>query len=374
VSTKSPEPGIDPTRFAGLLCDWCLEVAPGQQVLVSSTSLAQPLLDALHAAILDRDAWPIMRMSSPAWGADFYAHARPRHLDGVPTAERAEAETVDAFLGIDAPRNAAALADVDPALIARAALARSPLREIRLAARWAGTLWPTPALAQLAGMSEAGYAAFVERALFLDGPDPVAAWTALSERQDELVTRLAAAREIRIQAPGTDVTLSVAGRTWVNSDGRRNMPSGEVFTGPHEASANGTIAFTVPTGPRGVTVSGVELDFRDGEVVGARADHGVEYLRTTLATDDGARRLGEIGIGTNTGIDVPTGHILLDEKMAGTVHLALGRSYPETGGRNESAVHWDLICDLRDGGQILADGEPVLDDTPFGARGGAPVI
>jgi aminopeptidase len=180
----------DPTRCAALLCDWCLEVAPGQQVLVSSTSLAEPLLDALHAAILDHDAWPIMRMSSPAWGPDFYAHARPRHLDGVASAERIEAETVDAFLGIDAPRNAAALADVDPARIARVAVARSPLREIRGAARWAVTLWPTPALAQLAGMSEASYAAFVERALFLDRDDPVAAWMALSMRQAELVARL----------------------------------------------------------------------------------------------------------------------------------------------------------------------------------------
>jgi aminopeptidase len=350
----------DPTRCAALLCDWCLEVAPGQQVLVSSTSLVEQRLDALHAAILDHDAWPIMRMSSPAWGPDFYAHARPRHLDGVASAERIEAETVDAFLGIDAPRNAAALADVDPARIARVAVARSPLREIRGAARWAVTLWPTPALAQLAGMSEASYAAFVERALFLDRDDPVAAWMALSMRQAELVARLTPAREIRIQAPGTDLTLSVAGRTWINSDGRRNMPSGEVFTGPHEASANGTIAFTIPTGPRGVTVSGVELDFRDGEVIGARAQQGEAYLRQTLATDDGARYLGEIGIGTNAGIDVATGHILFDEKMAGTVHLAIGRSYPETGGTNASAVHWDLICDLRNGGEILADGEPVV--------------
>jgi aminopeptidase len=373
VTTTCAHRGIDPRRFAALLCDWCLEVTPGQQVLVSSTSLAEPLLDALYAAILDRDAWPIMQMHSPAWGPAFYAHARERHLDGVPAAERVEAETVDAFLGIDAPRNAAALAGIDPALIARAALARSPLREVRLAARWAGTLWPTPALAQLAGMSEARYEAFVERALFLDRDDPVAAWTALSVRQAELVARLTPAREIRIQAPGTDLTLSVTGRTWINSDGRRNMPSGEVFTGPHEASANGTIAFTIPTGPRGVTVSGVELDFRDGEVVGARAQQGEEYLRQTLATDPGARYLGEIGIGTNAGIDVATGHILFDEKIAGTVHLAIGRSYPETGGTNVSAVHWDLICDLRDGGQILIDGEPVLVDSPSRAPGGGPV-
>jgi len=181
-------------------------------------------------------------------------------------------------------------------------------------------------------------------------------------RQDELVARLTPAREIRIEADGTDVTLDVHGRTWINSDGRRNMPSGEVFTGPHERSANGTVRFTVPTGPRGVTVTGVQLSFRDGEVVQAHAEQGEDYLQTTLATDAGARFLGEFGIGTNAGIDVPTGHILLDEKMAGTVHLALGRSYPESGGTNESAVHWDLICDLRQGGRITADGATIVQD------------
>jgi aminopeptidase len=208
-------------------------------------------------------------------------------------------------------------------------------------------------------MSEHDYAVFLERALFLDRPDPVAAWRELSARQAELVQRLADARQIRIEADGTDLTLEVAGRTWINSDGRRNMPSGEVFTGPHERSARGHIRFGVPSGGRGVEVSGVELTFADGEVVEARADRGESYLRTALASDDGARFLGEIGIGTNTGIDRATGSTLLDEKMAGTVHLALGRSYPETGGTNESALHWDLICDLRGGGQITVDGEPL---------------
>ncbi len=362
MTALRPGRPIDAERFAALLCDWCLEVAPGQSVLVSATSLAEPLLDALHAAILDRDAWPVMRMASPTWGAAFYAHARERHLDTVAPGEPAEYESADAILAIDAPANAAALADVDPAHLARAAVSRAPLRELRLARRWANTLWPTPALAQLAGFSEARHTAFVNRALFLDQADPIAAWTALSAEQAELVARLAPARVIRIEAEGTDITLGVAGRTWINSDGRRNMPSGEVFTGPHERSATGTIRFTVPTGPRGVTVTGVELEFRDGEVVSARAEQGEDYLRTTLATDAGARRLGELGIGTNVGIDVPTGHILLDEKMAGTVHLALGRAYPETGGVNASAVHWDLICDLRAGGRLTADGEPVIAD------------
>ncbi len=360
--TTYPVRGIDADAFAALLCDWCLEVEPGQQIQISSTMLAQPLLDALHAAVLDRDAWPLMRMASPAWGADFYAHARERHLDGHAPVDLVEMRAIDAVLGIDAPANTSALASVDPALVARAASARVPVREARMALRWCGTLWPTPGLAQLASMSDARYEAFVGRALFLDREDPLAAWRELSATQSRLVERLTPARRIRIEADGTDVTLEVAGRTWVNSDGRRNMPSGEVFTGPLERSANGTIRFTVPTGPRGVTVTGVQLTFRDGEVVAATAERGQEYLDASLSTDAGARFLGELGIGTNAGIDVPTGHILLDEKMAGTVHLALGRSYPETGGTNVSAVHWDLICDLRQGGAITADGETIVAD------------
>jgi len=354
--------GPDPDAFAALLCDWCLEVKPTQQVLCSTTTLAEPLVRSLHGALLRRDAWPLIRLSPPSLPADFYRRASALHLDGFAPAELSEIEAVDATLGIDAPVNAAALADIDPALIARAAAARVPIREARMARRWCGTIWPTPALAQQAGMSEDEYAGFVTRALFLDRGDPVTAWRELSAHQQLLVQRLDAVREIRIQADGTDVSLSVAGRTWVNSDGRRNMPSGEVFTGPLEHSANGTIRFTVPTGPRGVTVTDVELVFRDGQVVDAHADRGEPYLRATLETDPGARYLGEIGIGTNAGIDRPTGHILLDEKMAGTVHLALGRSYAETGGRNQSAVHWDLICDLRDGGNLSADGQALIEN------------
>ena len=236
------------------------------------------------------------------------------------------------------------------------------MREAMLSRRWCLTLWPTPALAQQAGMGTAAFAAVVERALFLDRSDPVAAWTGLRERQERLIERLAPARELRNQAEGTDLTLCVQGRTWVNSDGRRNMPSGEVFTGPHEGSAEGRIRYTIPSSPRGTQVSGIELEFRDGEVVAARAERGDDVLQAALETDPGARRLGEIGIGTNTGIDRPVGNILLDEKIGGTVHLALGRSYPETGGVNESVVHWDMICDLRRGGRLTADGEPVVQD------------
>jgi aminopeptidase len=349
--------GPDPEAFAALLCDWCLEVRAGQQILIGTTTLAQPLLRALHGAVLARDAWPLLRVAPPWLAEEFYRHAPAAQIDGFAPLELTETEAVDAVLRIDAPANTRALSEVDPGLLARAARARAPVQEARLARRWCATLWPTAALAQQAGMGDHDYAAFVGRAMLLDRPDPVAAWRELSERQQQLVGRLASAREIRIEAADTDLRLRVDGRTWINSDGRHNMPSGEVFTGPLERSAHGTIRFTVPSSPGGVDVSDVQLTFVDGKVVAARAARGGDYLDAALATDPGARFLGELGIGTNTGIDRATGSILFDEKIAGTVHLALGRSYRETGGTNQSALHWDLICDLRAGGRLSVDGD-----------------
>jgi aminopeptidase len=355
--------GPDPDAFAALLCDWCLEVQPGQQVLIGMTLESMPLGRALHAALLERGAWPLLR---PAlFAADFYRYARPEQLAGFPGIELAEAQAADALLRIDAPANTMALAGVDPQLIQRAARAREPIRDARLARRWCTTIWPTPALAQQARMSDEDYAAFVRRALLLDQPDPLEAWRALSVGQTRLIERLAGASEVRIEAEGTDLRLRVDGRTWINSDGRRNMPSGEVFTGPLEDSAHGTVCFTIPSSPRGVEVKDVELRFEAGRVVSARAATGQDYLDAALATDDGARALGELGIGTNTGIDRATGSILLDEKIAGTVHLALGRSYPETGGTNVSALHWDLVCDLREGGRLSVDGQVVNENGHF---------
>jgi aminopeptidase len=355
--------GPDPDAFAELLCDWCLEVQPGQQVLIGMSLESLPLVRALHAALLERGAWPLPR---PAlFAADFYRHARPEQLDGFPALDLADAQGADALLRIDAPVNTMALTGVDPELVQRVARARRPIQQARLARRWCSTIWPTAALAQQARMGEEDYAAFVRRALLLDQDEPLEAWRTLSAGQTRLIERLASAREVRIEAEGTDLRLRVDGRTWINSDGRRNMPSGEVFTGPLEDSAQGAIRFTVPSSPRGVEVRGVELTFEAGRVVAARADAGEDYLEAALATDAGARLLGELGIGTNTGIDRPTGSILLDEKIAGTVHLALGRSYPETGGANVSALHWDMICDLREGGRLSVDGQVVNENGHF---------
>src|SRR5918995_1244568 len=216
----------DPSRFAALLCDYCLDVQPGQQVVVRSTTLAAPLMLALQEELLVREAWPLLRTEVPGADEGFWQHARDAHLEGFPDAE--------------------------------------------LARRWCLTLWPTAAGAQQAGMGTTEFAAFVRRALFLDRGEATASWSELRHFQARLIERLTPARELRIEAEGTDLTLSVEGRTWVNSDGKRNMPSGEVFTGPHEASAEGHIRFTVRSSPAGVDVDGVELELRGGEVVAAR--------------------------------------------------------------------------------------------------------
>ena len=356
---------IDPDAFAVLLADWCLDVQPGQQILISTTTLAEEAAVALHRAVLERGGWPLLRLAPGGLEAGFYRHARDQQIDGVAPIELREAELADASVRIMAPASVNPLADVDPELVARRARAQVAVRELYGSKRWALSIWPTPALAQQAGMGEPEYTDFVERALFLDQPDPVAAWGRLRDQQARVIERLTPAREVHIESAGTDLRLNVEGRTWMNSDGRRNMPSGEVFTGPHEHSANGRIHFDVPSSTRGVDVVGVDLTFEQGAVVTAHAHIGDQHLQAALATDPGARFLGELGIGTNTGIDRATGSTLLDEKMAGTVHLALGRSYPETGGTNESALHWDLICDLRKGGRVSVDGETLIEDGKF---------
>jgi aminopeptidase len=357
--------GPDPAAFARLLAGYCLDVQPGEQVLVRSTTLAVGLLLALQRELLEREAWPLLRPELPGQAEGYWAAARSAHLDGFAPLALEEARGADCRLAIQAPENTRALAGADPAAMARAARARAVIREAEREQRWCVTLWPTPAMAQQAGMGTADFAELVRRATFLDRDDPAAAWRALRRRQDDLIERLSSARELHIEADGTDLRLRVDGRTWINSDGRRNMPSGEVFTGPHENSAEGRIRFTVPSSPRGVEVDGIVLEFREGRVVDARAERGEAYLRETLATDEGAVRLGEIGIGTNEGIEQPVGAILFDEKIGGTVHLAVGASYPETGGTNESVVHWDMICDLRRDGQLSADGEVIVDQDGF---------
>ena len=237
---------IDSQRFAALICDWCLEVEAGQKVLISTTTLAQEPALALLSAITARGAWASLALDPPGSRVAFLEHAGPELLEAANPFRLAAMETADALLRLDAPANTRELAGIDPARLARQNTANRRFSEIQMSRRWAVSIWPTAALAQEAGMSERDYGAFLERALFLDQPDPMAAWQRLRQNQQGLVDRLSVAREVRIVSERTDITLGVAGRTWRNSDGKRNMPSGEVFTSPHETSANGHVFFDLP--------------------------------------------------------------------------------------------------------------------------------
>ena len=206
-------------------------------------------------------------------------------------------------------------------------------------------------------MSLSEYEDFVYAATFADQPDPVACWRNIYTTQQRLVEWLKGKRQVIVRGPNIDLTLSIEGRTFVNSDGKHNMPSGEIFTGPVEESVNGWVKFTYPAIRQGREVEGVELEFKDGKVVAARARKNEDYLLSQLDSDAGARYLGEFAIGTNMGIQRFTRSILFDEKIGGTLHMAVGAGYPETGSKNQSSVHWDFICDMRTDSQILVDGD-----------------
>ncbi len=349
-------------RWADLLTGYCLGVAPGETILIGAELPARPLVEACYRAVLRRGGHPVVRVELPGLGEYFMEHATEAQLEHCPPISLYEAEQCDGRIRIAAEEDPRSMSRVDPARQAMVDRARDPIRRVAAQRRWVLTQYPTAGYAAEAGMDLAAYEGFVERSMFLDREDPAAAWVELGRKQQAMVEFLGGVNLLRIEGEGTELEVVVGGRRWINSDGRRNMPSGEVFTGPVETSARGRLSCSFPVCRGGRRVAGIELEFEGGEVVTARAEEGEEYLNQMLGIDPGARRLGEVGIGLNGGIDRFTGSILYDEKIGGTVHLALGQSYAETGGVNESALHWDLIVDLRQGGRVYADGALVMRD------------
>jgi aminopeptidase len=358
--------------LAQILVRYSAKVQKGDKCVIQSTTIAEPLIQAVYEEVLRAGAHAVFNISPSEALPAFFDLAEDEQLDYVADPVKWGFEEADVRIAIIADANPRALSQADPAKQARAQKARKPLmnasmeRSAKGDYRWALTLFPTQATASEADMSLARYEEFFYRACLAYDDDPVTAW----ERQSDTVKRLAdwmeGKEEVHIQGPGgTDIKLNVAGRTWIPCYGSHNMPDGEFFTGPVEDSVSGEIAFSFPATYAGREVSGVRFRFEDGKVVDASADRGEEFLHTTLDTDDGARRLGELGIGTNYGISTGTKEILLDEKIGGTVHMAVGASYPESGGKNDSAVHWDMVCDLRQGGSITVDGEKLQRDGKF---------
>ena len=359
------------TKWAKALTGYSVEVQPGQTVAISGGIAGAPLLREIYREVVARGGYPVMLPSLDGAQADLLLHGNDDQLAFISPVERFVREQADVVINVMAETNTKRMSDVDSARQAFAQKARAEMfntfmtRAAEEVMDWTLTLFPTDAYAQDADMDTEKYTDFVLSACKLDRDDPVAAWLELKADQQRLIDWLDGKKEVHLSGPEIDLRLSIEGRTWINSDGKRNFPSGEIFTGPVENSVNGTIRFSFPVVTSGREIQDIRLRFEDGKVVDATAAKNEDFLIRTLDTDEGARYLGEFAFGTNFDIAQFTKNILFDEKIGGTVHMAVGLGYPETGSNNKSAVHWDMICDLRQGGQVDIDGQPFMRDGAF---------
>lgn len=356
-------------KLADVIVNYSVAVKKGDLVRISGSPVAGPLIVAIYRKVVEAGGNPLVRMAPEECAELLYKLGSDAQLSFVNPLTVKEVEEIDCSIGIWASENTKALSNTDPARQAMAQKARRPIMDIffKRAAqkgknklRWSGTQFPTAANAQDAEMSLAEYEEFVYRAGLLHKPNPAAEWQKISKAQKRLCDFLDKAREVRFTTPGgTDIRLGVKGRTWINCDGHENFPDGEVFTGPIETATEGIVKFSFPAVHGGREVNDAVLRFKAGKVVDASASKGEDFLVKTLDTDPGARVLGELALGTNYSITRYTKNTLFDEKIGGTFHLAVGAAYPESGGKNKSAVHWDMVCDLRQGGVIAVDGKVI---------------
>jgi aminopeptidase len=358
-------------RLATLLTTYCTNVQPGDWVGILGDVSTIDMLRAVHRAVLQAGGHPHLMLSDERMTRDFLRMADDDQIGWLNPALTRYYEDADVYIRVGGAPNTRAMTAIPASKVQAVRKARRPWLDTRLNRsargefRWVGTWYPNQASAQEANMSLEDYADFVYSATFCDREDPVAEWNAISKMQQEKIDWLHGHKQIVLKGPHIDLQVSIDGRTFINSDGKRNMPSGEIFTSPVEDSINGWVRFSYPSIVGGRAVSGIELRFENGKVVDASAEQNEELLFAQLDTDDGSRYLGEFAIGTNFGIDRFTGNILFDEKIGGTIHMAIGQGYPETGSKNSSAVHWDMICDMREDSQIHVDGELFYQDGQF---------
>ncbi len=359
------DPRVD--RLADLIVGYSLELGEGEVVRIDGLDVAAPFALALYRAALAAGAYPYTSVTLDGLTELLVERGSDEQLDFISPVEWREAETLDALVTIWADRNTRSMSRADPERHRRQIQTERKLanrRWERIAAgdmRWCGTHFPTQAHAQEAEMSLEEYEAFFFSACYADRDDPAAWWRADGDLLMARAAELSTFRELRVVGPDTDLRLTVDDRQWLAAAGRHpaNMPDGEVFTSPVESATEGEIRFSFPAIFRGREVEDVRLRFEGGRVVAAEAAEGEEYLAALLDMDDGARVAGEFAFGLNYEIDRFTRNILLDEKIGGTVHLALGAGFKQVGGQNASALHWDMICDLRQEGEVYADGDLV---------------
>jgi aminopeptidase len=358
-------------KLADILVNYSTKVKPGDWVMVWSNTVALPLAREVYRCVLRAGGHPTLRLDDDDLNEVFMAEASEEQLQWMSPVTSVSVSQVNAMIRLNAAHNTRVLMGIDPTRSRTYQAARRELMEIYLERaakkdlRWVTTQFPCQAHAQEADMSLHEYEDFIYQATFADQPDPVARWLAVHDKQQHWVDWLKGKREVRVQGPNVGLTLSIAERSFINSDGENNMPSGEIYTSPVEDSAAGWIRFSYPAVRQGRAVEDVSLEFKAGKVVVADAEKNAEYLNTMLDIDEGARFLGEFAIGTNYAIQRFTKNMLFDEKIGGTIHLALGSGFPEAGGVNKSTLHWDMVCDMRTDSTIHVDGELFYKDGQF---------
>lgn len=360
-------------KFARLMVDYSTRVKPGERVAITSSTAALPFLKELYRIVVARGAYPHILLEIPDQEEILLANASDELLDFVPLFHKMAFEEFDVLLKVRAETNTRSLTHADPQRLRRRFNVMSRLiasqfqRGATGALRWMSTIYPTQAYAMEAELGYEEFRDFFFSACHTDDatPDPVAHWQQVKQDQQAYIDRLQGHDRVELRGPNVDLRLSIKDRTFLNACGQVNLPDGEVFTGPVEDSVDGWVRFTFPAASEGTLVEGIELHFHDGKVVKASAEKNQAHLMEMLDFDAGSRYVGEFAIGTNYQIDRFSRNILLDEKIGGSFHLALGRGYPETGNHNMSGIHWDLICDLRDDSEILLDHELVYKNGKF---------
>lgn len=359
-------------KMAAILVDHSTRVQPGDRILIQATTLAEPLVRELYASILERGGFPYLELALPDQEELLFRHAvNDAQLTTPPTFTKLAYETFEGRIRIYSTGNTRALTGVDPARVQLNQQAHAPILKTQMQRgaenqfKWCTTLFPTAALAMEAEMGLHEYEDFVYRACKADSDDPVAEWKAVELAHRKVIDRLHGHDAVELRGPNVDLRLSIKDRIFNNSFGLHNMPDGEVFTGPVEDSVNGWVRFTYPAVYGGRVVEGAEVRFENGKAVSATALRNEALMQRLLDTDAGSRYLGEFAIGTNFGINRATKSILFDEKIGGSFHMAFGASYPETGGRNQSAIHWDMICDMKTDSEIKVDGEVIYRNGEF---------
>lgn len=349
-------------KYAQTLINYSLKVEKGNLVVIQGYPVAYPLVEACYEEIIKAGGHPYVILKHDL-NEILLKEGSEEQLTYVSSISEEIVKRADKLLNIGGGNNTKYMSNIDPKKISTFNKARanvSKLQSERSAKgelNWTLCMYPTQSSAQEAGMSLREYEEFIYSACFLNDEDPVASWIKIRESQQHIVDYLNSKKHLRIVSKETDIEMEIESRIWMNSDGRNNFPSGEVYSGPIEDSVNGQIRFSFPGIYSGQEIEDIRLTFKDGIVVEATASKGQKLLEALIDIDPGARRVGEVAIGTNYNINRFIKNMLFDEKIGGTIHLALGKSYPLSGGRNTSAIHWDMLCDMRDGGEIYADGE-----------------